>query len=263
MGRLAGQRIVRRYLDSRNPGAEGERRRIHLVSYPRSGSTLLRRYLSILQGRPQRSRYPRDVVDAGLPALTRDLDRVEIVKTHQFPDDERDLIYLVRDGRNASLSFVYMTFLTGGHRLFRLEEAYEALRTLDRREGSWGGHVGSILQEAGRRRILFLRYEDLVDAPAAAIARLARFLDCDIDSGTIADCLELERLSTRYAENPLSGYLYDPPAGSIYEILKRHRRDDYWRHIFDARCKRYFHENGGTTGLIHFGYEGSPDWWRD
>ena len=263
MGRLAGHRIVRRYLDGQSPGSERDRRKIHLVSYPRSGSTLLRRYLSILQGRPQKSRYPEDVVDAQLPALTRELDRLEIVKTHQLPVDDRDLVYLVRDGRNASLSFIYMTFLSGGHRLFRLEEAYEALRELDRREGSWGEHVGSILQEAGRRRTLILRYEDLLATPAAAIARLAEFLDCDVNSETIADCLELERLSTRYAENPFNGYLYDPPPGSIYELLKRHRRDDYWRHIFDARCKRHFHERGGTAGLVHFGYEGSPDWWRD
>src|SRR5260370_288214 len=78
-------------------GLSTHRRRVHLVSYPRSGNTLVRQYFSILQGRAQPSVYAGDVVEAKGFALTRSLDNVELVKSHQIPDDDGAMIYLVRD----------------------------------------------------------------------------------------------------------------------------------------------------------------------
>jgi hypothetical protein len=43
--------------------------------------------------------------------------------------------------------------------------------------------------------------------------------------------------------------------GSIYGLLQRHRREDYWRCIFDAPSQRYFH----AELLLHLGYERSED----
>src|SRR4051812_4421000 len=88
------------------------RRRVWLVSYPRSGNTLMRDYFALLQGRPQWNGYAGDVVGAAGPRLTDVLDGAMIIKTHQMPEaDDDPVIYLLRDGRNATLSFLYMAFL--------------------------------------------------------------------------------------------------------------------------------------------------------
>src|SRR5260370_22493288 len=84
------------FLERRRSGAN--RKRAYLVSYPRSGSTLVREYFSILQGRPQLSVYDGDVVSSTNVALTHSLDHVEIIKSHQRPADGHAMIYLVHHG---------------------------------------------------------------------------------------------------------------------------------------------------------------------
>ena len=243
-------------------GLRTGRSRIYLVSYPRSGNTLVRAYFSILQGRPQLSVYEGDVVEATHGALTRALDHVEIIKTHQMPTGNGAMIYLVRDGRNATLSFLYMAFLFGGHQFSRLSEVYDGVRHLDTAEGCWADHVAQALQQREIRKTLFVRYEDLIRDPVATLAQMARFLNADVSDEALGDCVRLHQASENYAENPYNGYIYQPAKDSIYDILKRHRRQDYWRHILDDRSKRYFHERGSTELLLHFGYENAADWWK-
>ena len=239
------------------------RRRVYLVSYPRSGSTLVREYFSILQGRPQLRVYDGDVVSSADSALTSALDGVEIIKSHQMPADDGGMIYLVRDGRNAALSFLYMAFLFGGHRFSELTEVYEGIRHLDAAEGCWADHVAEALRQATKRPILFVRYEDLTSGPEACLAQMARFLNAEIPAEVFRECVRRQERSSAYARNPYSGYLYEPAKGSIYDILKQYRREDYWRRILDSRSKLYFHGCGSTHLLMHFGYEHSANWWKD
>jgi Sulfotransferase domain len=243
--------------------SSSNRRVVYLVSYPRSGNTLVREYFSILQGRAQRSVYEGDVVDAPDTALTHALDRVELVKSHQIPADGSPMIYLVRDGRNATLSFLYMAFLFGGHRYSALTEAYEGIWRLDGVEGSWASHVAEAVRQSATRKALFVRYEDLISSPETALQRMSEFTDADVPAAVLGECVRRQKNCNRYAQNPYNGYLYTPAKGSIYDILKQHRGGDYWRHIFDARTKRYFHDCGATRLLLHFGYERSEDWWRE
>lgn len=239
------------------------RARVYLLSYPRSGSTLTRQLLSSLQGRPQYSVYDGDVVGATTAPLTRALDHVEIIKSHQFPTGREARIYLVRDGRNATLSFLYMSYLFGGHRFSRLEEVYDGIRHLDGREGSWADHVARALVESEGRQTLFVRYEDLLCNPQTELLRMARFTNAELPSAAIDECLLQQQGSDSYAKNPNNGYLYEPEKNSIYDLLKRHRYNNFWRYIFDARSKCYFHEQGGTELLVRFGYEYSAEWWKE
>jgi hypothetical protein len=239
------------------------RKRAYLVSYPRSGSTLVREWLAILQGRQQLSVYASDVVGSATSALTQALGRIDIIKCHQMPAGSDAMIYLVRDGRNATLSFLYMSFLFGGHTFSALSEVYDGIKQLDQGEGTWADHVAGALEQSERRPTLFVRYEDLVSAPEATLARLVAFLGAEVPDEVLQDCVERQETSSRYTAKHSSGYLYEPQKGSIYDLLKRHRRENYWRHIFDDRSKQYFHARGATPLLLHFGYERSVDWWKE
>jgi hypothetical protein len=238
------------------------RSRCYLVSYPRSGNTLVRSYFALLQGRPQLSVYAGDVVQPRCAALTSSLDHIDLIKSHEMPAGNDPVIYLVRDGRNATLSFLFMSFLFGGHQFSELGELDEAIRWLDRTEGCWSDHVTHALQRSERRAILFVRYEDLVARPESALHEMLHFLKFELPLPTVADCVRRHKQSDNYAENPYNGFL-DQTGTSIYALLQQHRRGAYWRYIFDQRSKRYFHERGGTSSLLHFNYEHSPDWWRE
>ena len=238
-------------------------RRFHLVSYPRSGSTLLRKYLALIQGRPQFSVYDEDIVRGAPPVLSEALQHAFVVKSHQLPANDAPMIYLVRDGRNATLSFLYMGFVFGSHGYSSRAELGDAIRTLDKAEGSWADHVSRALRWGSDTQRLILRYEDLVADPHEAIKGVARFLGGSIDPTAIDRCIRLEKTSRYYVDTPGSGYAFKPRSDTIYDAIHRHRKGDYWREIFDAEASQYFHETGGTAFLRQFGYEQSADWWKD
>jgi hypothetical protein len=235
----------------------------YLLSYPRSGSTLTRTYFSVLQGRPQLSQYVRDVVLPEGGPLTEALDGLRLLKSHHFSDAHRPCIYLVRDGRNAMLSNLFLKFLSGGHRLTRPEEVTDGLRLLAAEDEFWGDHVAQALRTASAEKVCFVRYEDLVAEPVATLQTMISFMGRMVPAEQLQACVEAVAQSRRYHEDPLSGYGHRAERGSIYERIQRERGGDYWRSLFDAQARRYFHERGGTAGLQRFGYEASPTWWRD
>lgn len=258
--RTAAQQRIKEFLQ--RTGFRTRRRRVHLVSYPRSGNTLVREYFAILQGAPQLSVYDDDVVRPRAAALTEALDKLELVKSHQLPTDGSPMVYLVRDGRNAALSFLFMSFLFGGHCASQLSEVFDAIRQLDATEGSWTNHVAAALERAETRPTLIVRCEDLVETPEAVLAGITRFMGAEVSEATLAECVRQHRASTDYGDNPYNGYTYEPAENSIYDLLKRHRGGEYWRHILDQRTRRYLHESGATRLLLQLGYETSADWWR-
>lgn len=240
----------------------GRRRIVPLVSYPRSGSGLLRTYFSILQGRPQLSVYPGDaVVTEGVP-LTRAARGFALVKSHEFEPGDGDVVYLVRDGRDAMISHLYLRFLWGGHSFFHPEEIFEAIRSLAEDGHFWGDHARRAIEESRRRRVFVVRFEELLADPAGALREILAFLGADVPESVLADCVLRARDVKDYFERASSGYRYEPPEHSIYAILKRHRPQGYWPRILDADTRRFIHERGGTEPLLHFGYESSVDWWR-
>ena len=240
------------------------RRRVWLVSYPRSGNTLMREYLAILQGRPQLSVYPNDVVEPPGPRLTDALDRIVMVKSHQWPSKDDDaVVYLVRDGRNATLSFLYLACMFGGHTVSRPADICAAVQRLDQTEGSWAEHVRTALAQQERRPLLILRFEDLIADPAATLVCLASFLGATLPLSVASVCVDQQRLNTTYDRHQVSGMRVEPEPDSLFALLKQNRRDGRWREILDAAAKRHMHLSGATEFLLRFGYDTDAAWWQD
>ncbi|MGH7793275.1 MAG: sulfotransferase domain-containing protein [Thermodesulfobacteriota bacterium] len=238
------------------------KKKTYLVSYFRSGNSLVRTYFSILQGRPQLSVYKGDVIREQNEPLTKALDHINLIKSHTFNPEYEDVVYIARDGRNAMISHLYMTFLWGGHNFSKLEDIYEGIRHLSGQGHFWGDHVKEALSEAVGKNVLLIKYENLTNNPAETLKKITNFMGVDLSDDTINRCVGLARESKSYFENPHNGYTYEPEENSIYHFLKKHRSEDYWKKIFDDRTKRYFHERGGTEFLLKFGYEQSDDWWK-
>ena len=153
----------------------------YLVSFPRSGSTWLRCMLTTLV---HGTEVTPELVAATVPDVHRS-DRTRprhldplVVKSHTpFVDIPAKVVYLVRDGRDAIMSFhslqVKQSRLaaeTDPRLLFFRDDAWPC---------PWHEHVTGWLDGlAGRPpdRHIVVRYEDVVAAPARhveAVARLA------------------------------------------------------------------------------------------
>jgi len=162
---------------------------IWLASYPRSGNTLLRTVLKrslnidsyadepIHVESPLRS--DNDLIghlelDAPWPqfytraAASR---RPFFVKTHLPPSDGGRFIYVIRDGRSAVKSYEkYYERYVPGHKvnLFRLIAGDDAY-------GNWSSHYRAWNERQGVEGLV-LRFEELTDASAEVLQRIANFV---------------------------------------------------------------------------------------
>jgi hypothetical protein len=161
---------------------------VWVSSFPRSGNTFLRIVLHRLYGIRASVVYDQDGVAERLGgeligfeeraagyAELRASQEVHFIKTHRRRDDlidEQDpAICLVRDGRDALVSWARMNSESEPDR-FEIE-----LRTMidrssdDPGTGSWGHNVLSWLQPSAPHRVL-LRYDDLARDPHASVDRV-------------------------------------------------------------------------------------------
>jgi hypothetical protein len=104
------------------------------------------------------------------PAALRS-SQCHLVKTHQAPIDDQPAIYVIRDGRKAAYSYWQY------HRAFLHAYGRTQLQVIagDDTFGDWSSHSRAWTGRS-RRRILTLRYEELVHATAEVVGRIAAFL---------------------------------------------------------------------------------------
>ncbi len=158
---------------------------IWLASYPRSGNTFFRSVLKYGFGIPSFDLYhlrkPQSGGDvseemgltdgpiARSPATGR---RVYFVKTHEGrPKDEQRAIYLIRDGRDALVSYAYfrlnkkMNLPLEERTPERLVEVLRAILDHDR-YGDWSAHIEAWTR---RERTCPVRFETLIQSPLETV----------------------------------------------------------------------------------------------
>jgi hypothetical protein len=167
-----------------------------LASYPRSGNTFFRVLLHRLFGVQTHSVYsmaswaeriPDDTerlmrlmgqieVECDLGVLHAD-SGMHIVKTHDLPTDNCPAIVLIRDGRDAVVSYAHYALKTeqGIERPGRdLFEATLEQFIIGDNFGGWSRNVNAWINRIGRDNVI--RYEDLIEDPvntaAAALGQL-------------------------------------------------------------------------------------------
>ena len=163
---------------------------VWLASYPRSGNTLLRTLLYQVFGlktvadEPGEARLVSWTEEskealgyAEVPGSWDDYYRqalaspsLHLVKTHRPPVDNAKAIYVVRDGRSACVSYAryHAAYVRdGGQGLLGLIAGSDYY-------GGWSDHVQRWTRSPDQ--VLVLRYEQLVDADAGLVRRIADFL---------------------------------------------------------------------------------------
>ena len=156
---------------------------VWLASYPRSGNTYLRTILWHCFGLRSASIYCNDLgrnreLEAYVGHIERDADgklsfpigSIPLVKTHHPPHDENPAIYVVRDGRAASVSL--WKFYSGKLPLTEIIEGRHAF-------GTWSNHLQA-WKPYERQNTLLLKYEDMCADLPGALKEISEFLEKDI-----------------------------------------------------------------------------------
>jgi len=165
---------------------------VWIASYPRSGNTFLRTILWQCFGVRTGSAYPSDF--GGNKALENYVGHIEyradadgiirfddknipLVKTHEYPTDTNAAIYVIRDGRAASVSLWH--FYKGQ---LSLNEVIEG----QHRFGKWSDHVRA-WKAYKRPNTLLLKYEDMKNDLPTTLKMISAFLKIDIRKMDIPD----------------------------------------------------------------------------
>lgn len=145
--------------------------RIWLASWPRCGNTLLRQILYYCFGIKSDTAYENE------RKFEFSSDTCTLVKTHNKPSNNWPAIYVVRDGREACVSYMhYMRQADPDKRGPPLRWVIEGHPSVW--FGTWSQHL-SLWHPLTRPNTLLLTYEGMVAAPSYAVKRIAEFLNAE------------------------------------------------------------------------------------
>jgi len=188
---------------------------IWLASYPRSGNTLFRITLQQMGLGPTYSVHDDpalkqlsideevghvDLPEGGLVKLGQE-NKYHFVKTHNLPgDDNFPAVYIVRDGRDAIVSYAY--YLRDiEQKSVPLSQLIARLITGDAGGfGLWSDHVRKWRKKKGQ--VITVKYDDLVADPVDVVSKTLRaigFPDQDINDGAeIPSFSELQSKNSKF-----------------------------------------------------------------
>lgn len=179
---------------------------IGLVSYPRSGNTLLRLFLAKVFEVNTMSIYNTEDSGYLLKNVGREIHHVDLipesilynspenffVKTHEvnYPVLSK-MIYVVRDGRCAMVSYCH--HLNDNGRPTKIEEVISGNITY----GSWSNHLNACWEKPG----LHLRYEEMVTNPEKIIEQLSEFCEIKPKNKWVNEFDRLHHINPQFFRN--------------------------------------------------------------
>jgi Sulfotransferase domain len=201
---------------------------IWLASYPRSGNTFFRMLLYHVCDLKTYSIYNDPLLDrieasdivghALLPKPLLELNRspeICFVKTHDLPVDDNPAVYLVRDGRDALVSYAHLLLTYSSVARFdrlkarlKLEVWQPFLRDLIRNDrrlgratfGGWSGNVLAWLKRGERAKTAVVRYDDLVLQPEQCFRAALDQLSVRLPGGGTSKPPSFEELHQRWPQ---------------------------------------------------------------
>ena len=187
---------------------------IWLASFPRSGNTFFRVFLNSIFDIKTYSIYD-DRFDIGADRSTADVvghvflpenysleqlrqdERIYFIKTHDLPDEkvaeEDKVIYLVRDGRESTLSFWKYDRQYGSGIKRSLEDVIRGNIYF----GTWGDHVRA-WDPYNRTRTLLVKFETLVDNPMDMVCAIADFTGLEPVGKSVPTFEELKAINPKF-----------------------------------------------------------------
>jgi sulfotransferase family protein len=167
-----------------------------VVSYPRSGNTWTRFLIANLIGHPTLENISGMIPEIYLYSnrqLMR-FPRPRILKSHEpFDPRYKKVIYIVRDPRDVAVSLYHYSRkrrdIPDGYPMDEFVVRYMRGDFFDFC-GTWQQHVASWLYTQPDRQLLWLRYEDMLSQPGAALTKIAEFMGVAVTPERIASAID-------------------------------------------------------------------------
>jgi Sulfotransferase domain len=265
MGML--KRLIRKYLHVNNqnnlqdklmqlgyrPIDQTETQDIFVIGFPKSGNTWMQHIMTGIQYRTDMSVIHNNLVRELIPdehqvKFYKRFSEHTCFKSHSLPASRyKKVIYIVRDGRDAVVSFYYMSKGMGKNISLR-----DIVLKLDGLPSSWNDHVQSWLENPYNADIIYIRYEDLKMNPVETLSKVCSFIETTIDSvllnRIIMNC-SFEKMRMK-EESLFWGKSKDWRSGEYF--LRRGEIGDF-KNVFQGELLNYF-EDQSRKSLIHFNY---------
>ena len=186
---------------------------VWLASYPRSGNTFLRVVLNNIFNIKTYSVYDdkEDIGEdlkteniVGHKYLPEDFDlsnarnekKAYFIKTHELPDtrvsDSDKVIYLVRDGRESSISFVKYIANYGSTKKTLMD-----VLSGNTFAGIWGEHVEE-WSRLNKTNYMLIKFEELIASTEDQIKLLSEFLDIKVTNDFLPSFQDLQEINPKF-----------------------------------------------------------------
>ncbi len=215
---------------------------IWLASYPRSGNTFLRILLQEsyrIRSNDVYRMYDSEnsvnvapnleitVGQASLEQLAASEEKF-VLKTHDMPPDDSPALYLVRDGRDAYVSYAHYVMKYGQPQWSRLQRQTHdnMLKKLivDNPFGGWSANVLAWTQRTAPTAVI--RFEDLIADPVGSVREgLAKidFLPPEDPNARVPDCEELrQKFPAFYRKGQMGSWREEMPPRTQILFWERH-----------------------------------------
>jgi Sulfotransferase domain len=178
---------------------------VFIVGYPKSGNTWFQHLVSgVVYGVDARTSPPllaNDLVpDVHLNTFYRRYSTPMFFKSHSLPRaDYRRVVYLLRDGRDAMVSYFHYLQALRGAKLDFLELVTAGAPEIPCK---WHQHVEAWLQNPHDARMLVIKYEDLLSQPVEQLERFCRFIHLDRERNqlkAVAEAAQFRNLRAKEA----------------------------------------------------------------
>ncbi len=241
-----------------------------VVSYPRSGNTLLTRSLVDISGVQVFSSNPGTVDYIPVECFPSRYPLDRIVKTHTVPeyDDKSKYVFLMRDGRDILPSIAFMTLQRGFHNYKRKRDVADFIdwTTQHYRFGTWASFAREVLALKEKNNVMIVRYDDLIQH-VDVLKSIVSFFDLPYRPGIIEKVFAekdqvLADIKGHASHNKLWGLGSTFHNESMFHAWAQNRSKSNWQMTMDCAARRKFHETGATEFLTEFGFEQNPSWWK-
>ncbi len=225
---------------------------IFIIGFPKSGHTWLQYVCAGLQFGID-AQYMNDKLaqefcpDVYYKKFYKRYDKFTFFKSHDLPKKyHRRVIYVVRDGRDAMVSYWHM------NRNLGIKTELSDMIKKDKYvfPAPWHAHIQAWLANPFQAEILFIRYEDLSENPLREIQKIAQFAGLERDEAQIMRVIEgtkFENLQKKEKEHGMDGF--KPKTGGFF----RQGKSGSYKKEMPVDLQEYFF-NKSEAEMRHFGY---------
>lgn len=226
---------------------------VFIVGFPKSGNTLMQHIIAHLYyGLNQEA--GRSMVNLIAPDIYANshyfrFGKTCFFKSHDLPQPRyRRVIYLVRDGREAMLSYYHMIKNMG--REVRLEDLY--LGKVKLFGALWHEHIAQWESNPYQAAMLILKYEDLKDHKKEMLRKACVFLEIDRSDDELDKVCELTSFEHMKSLERRSDWKKKIPFVPHSSFVRKGNGNSYKEEISSDLIRAFEKENSAYLRKYHY-----------